>query len=62
MYTVAADNEINTVTKPYSKNCINVIGCFLAAADSETITFAAAPMIVKLPPKQAPNDKHHHRG
>ena len=42
MYTVDAVNEINTVTKPYNKNCINEIGCFLAAADSETITLAAA--------------------
>lgn len=62
MYTVDAVNEINTVTKPYNKNCINEIGCFLAAADSETITLAAAPIIVKFPPKQAPKDKHHHRG
>ena len=32
------------------------------AADSETITFAAAPIIVRFPPRQAPNDKLHHKG
>jgi len=55
-------NEINIVTTPYFKNLINGIGYPLCAEVSETITLAAAPIIVILPPRQAPNDKHHHKG
>lgn len=55
-------NEVIITTTPYLRNPINDIGCPLAAAFSETITFAAAPIIVMFPPKQAPKDKHHQRG
>ena len=55
-------NDVNVTNTPYFKKYINLIGCPVEAAVSETITFAAAPIIVIFPPKQAPKDKHHHSG
>ena len=55
-------NEINVTITPYLRYFKNSILYPLTAAASVTITFAAAPIIVMLPPRQAPNDKHHHSG
>ena len=53
---------MNVVKIPYFKKRINEIWYPFAAALSLTRTFAAAPMIVKFPPRHAPSDKHHHNG
>ena len=55
-------NDRITTATPYFMNLKNAIGWPSFAAFSETITLAAAPMIVQLPPKQAPSDKLHHNG
>jgi hypothetical protein len=56
------ESEINVVIAPYFINLIKEIGCPFVAAVSLTRTLAAAPIIVKLPPKQAPKERAHHRG
>ena len=52
--------DIKVTNAPYFINRKNKILCPLEAAVSLTITLAAAPIIVKLPPKHAPNDNAHH--
>ena len=41
---------------------MNFMGYPAAVEVSETITFAAAPIIVIFPPRHAPKDRHHHSG
>ena len=62
MYIVLKSKAVIVDTTPYFRKSINKILCPLAAAVSETITLAAAPTIVTFPPRQAPNDRHHHIG
>ena len=61
-YALEMESEIKTVITPYFKKYINEMGSPCFAEFSETITFAAAPIIVILPPRHAPSDKHHQRG
>ena len=49
------------ITHPNPKNGNNK-KIIVFTAFSDTITLAAAPIIVKFPPKHAPSDKHHHSG
>ena len=62
MYTELIIRDTKVIPAPYFKKYINFIGLLFAAAVSDTITFAAAPIIVILPPRQAPSDRHHHKG
>ena len=48
--------------EPYFINLMNEIGCPFDVDVSLTITLAAAPIIVKFPPRHAPNDNAHHKG
>ncbi len=62
MYMVEIPSDITVVIIPYFRNFIKGIGRPAFAAFSETITFAAAPIMVMFPPRQAPRDKLHQRG
>ncbi len=50
MYPVLINKASIVIEKPYFKNLINEIGHPFLCAVSDTITFAAAPIIVMLPP------------
>ena len=62
MYAELNAKDTIVINIPYFRYFINEIGFPCAAAVSETITFAAAPMIVMLPPRHAPRERHHQRG
>ena len=61
IYTELIASDIKRTNAPYFMNFKNSMGCPFDAAVSLTMTFAAAPIIVRFPPKHAPKDNAHHR-
>ena len=55
-------SDISMTMNPYLKNCIKVILCPCFAEFSDTMTLAAAPIIVMLPPRHAPSERLHQSG
>lgn len=55
-------SETAVTRTPYLKNFINEMLYPNAREESITITLAAAPIIVALPPKHAPRARLHHSG
>ena len=62
MYPELNAKEMKTVIIPKPINFKKPMGKPYFVAFSDTITLAAAPIIVILPPKQAPSERHHHKG
>ena len=61
-HAVLIASDMNVIIAPYFRNCMKVIlyPCFAAFPD--TMTFAAAPIIVMFPPRHAPSERLHHSG
>ena len=56
------ESELRTIAAPYFIKRMNDIISPCLAAFSDTMTFAAAPIMVILPPRHAPSDRHHQSG
>ena len=61
-YTVDINKVSSIIGKPVLKNLLNDISLPDSSASPAATTLADAPMIVPLPPKQAPNAKAHANG
>lgn len=61
IYAAAITIVIIIIGKATLKNSLKDIVYPLLFRVSMAITFAEAPIIVPLPPKQAPNARHHHK-
>ena len=61
-YTVASNRVSIIIGKPVLKNLLNDISFPDSSARPAATTLADAPMMVPLPPKQAPNANAHAKG
>ena len=61
-HTALIASEMPVTITPYLKKYMNVILCPCFAEFSDTMTLAAAPIIVMLPPRHAPSERLHQSG